>query len=90
MLTKIFYEIDDFMREFKEKYKERLIADKMSKVKYNSRLSMSEVMSILVYSHNYENRTFKDFYLKTVCKDLKSCFPNLVTTHLTKVPNYGL
>jgi len=79
MLTKIFCEIDDFMREFEEKYKERLIADKMSKVNYNSRLSMSEVMSILVYYHNYGNRTFKDFYLKTVCKDLKSCFPNLVS-----------
>ena len=34
MLTKIFCEIDDFMREFEEKYKERLIADKMSKVNY--------------------------------------------------------
>ena len=79
MLTKIFCEIDDFMREFEEKYKERLIADKMSKVNYNSRLSMSEVMSILVYYHNYGNRTFKDFYLKTVCKDLKSYFPNLVS-----------
>lgn len=79
MLTKIFCEIDDFMKEFEEKYKERLIADKTSKVNYNSRLSMSEVMSILVYYHNYGNRTFKDFYLKTVCKDLKSCFPNLVS-----------
>lgn len=79
MLTKIFCEIDDFMREFEEKYKERLIADKTSKVNYNSRLGMSEVMSILVYYHNYGNRTFKDFYLKTVCKDLKSCFPNLVS-----------
>ena len=64
MLTKIFCEIDDFMREFEKKYKERLIADKMSKVNYNSRLSMSEVMSILVYYHNYGNRTFKDFHLK--------------------------
>lgn len=79
MLTKIFCEIDDFMREFEEKYKKRLLADKTSEVNYNSRLSMSEIMSILVYYHNYGNRTFKDFYLKTVCKDLKSCFPNLVS-----------
>ena len=49
MLTKIFYEIDDFMQEFEEEYKKRLIADKSSKVKYNSRLTLSEVMSILVY-----------------------------------------
>jgi len=49
MLTKIFCEIDDFMQEFEEKYKKRLISDKSGKVKYNSRLTLSEVMSILVY-----------------------------------------
>jgi hypothetical protein len=79
MLTKIFCEIDDFMQEFEKSYKERLIADKKSEIKYNSRLSMSEVMSILVYYHNYGNRTFKDFYLKTVKEVLKSYFPNLVS-----------
>jgi hypothetical protein len=79
MLTKIFCEIDDFMQEFEEKYKERLIVNKTSNVKYSSKLTMSEVMSILVYYHNYGNRTFKDFYLKTVCKNLRACFPNLVS-----------
>jgi hypothetical protein len=79
MLTKIFCEIDDFMQEFEGKYKERLIAENGNKKKYNSKLSMSEVMSIVVYYHNYGNRTFKDFYLKTVCKSLKSYFPNLVS-----------
>jgi len=79
MLTKIFCEIDDFMQEFEEEYKKRLIEDKESKIKFNSRLTLSEVMSILVYYHNYGNRTFKDFYLKTVCKSLKSYFPKLVS-----------
>ena len=79
MLTKIFCEIDDFMQEFEEEYKKRLLTNKKERVKYNSRLTLSEVMSILVYYHSYGNRTFKDFYLKTVCRDLKSCFPNLVS-----------
>ncbi|CAA6823765.1 MAG: Unknown protein, partial [uncultured Sulfurovum sp.] len=74
MLTKIFCEIDDFMQEFEDEYKKRLIAEKSSKTKYNSRLTLSEVMSILVYYHNYGNRTFKDFYLKTICKNFKSYF----------------
>ncbi|CAA6810695.1 MAG: Unknown protein, partial [uncultured Sulfurovum sp.] len=56
MLTKIFCEIDDFMQEFEDEYKKRLIAEKSSKIKYNSRLTLSEVMSILVYYHNYGNR----------------------------------
>jgi len=40
------------MQEFEEKYKERLIAENGSKIKYNSKLGMSEVMSIVVYYHN--------------------------------------
>jgi len=79
MLTKIFCEIDDFMQEFEEKYKRRLLESQEVKVKYGSRLSMSEVMTIVVYYHNYGNRTFKDFYLKSVSKHLKSYFPNLVS-----------
>ena len=43
MITKIFCEIDDFMQEFEEHYKKRLIEDKESKGSYNSKLSMSEV-----------------------------------------------
>ena len=49
MLTKIFCEIDDFMQEFEEEYKKRLLTNKEERVKYNSRLTLSEVMSILVY-----------------------------------------
>jgi hypothetical protein len=40
---------------------------------------MSEVMTIVVYYHNYGNRTFKDFYLKSLSQHLKSCFPKLVS-----------
>lgn len=79
MLTKIFCEIDDFMQEFEEEYKKRLVESKDVKVKYGSRLTMSEVMTIVVYYHNYGNRTFKDFYLKSVSKHLKPYFPNLVS-----------
>jgi len=82
MITKIFCEIDDFMQEFEEHYKKRLIEDKesqASKGSYNSKLSMSEVMTIVIYYHNYGNRTFKDFYLKSVSQQLKSYFPKLVS-----------
>jgi len=79
MLTKIFCEIDDFMQEFEEKYKKRLLESQEVKVKYGSRLSMSEVMTIVVYYHNYGNRTFKDFYMKSISKHLKKQFPKLVS-----------
>ena len=79
MLTKIFCEIDDFMQEFEEKYKRRLLESQEVKVKYGSRLSMSEVMTIVVYYHSYGNRTFKNFYMKSVSQHLKPYFPKLVS-----------
>ena len=57
MITKIFCDIDDFMKEFEELYKQKLLEDKGKNSKVNSKLSMSEVMSIVVYFHNYGNRT---------------------------------
>lgn len=79
MLTKIFCEIDDFMKEFEPQYNKRLLTLEEEQSKNNSKLSMSEVMTILVYYHGYGNRTFKDFYTKTVQPHLKSEFPNLVS-----------
>ena len=79
MITKIFCDIDDFMKEFEELYKQKLLENKDKSSKVNSKLSMSEVMTIVVCFHNYGNRTFKDFYLKSVSLHMKKEFPNLVS-----------
>ena len=78
ILTKIFYDCDNFMKEFEEEYNKKFIEDENSKSKYNSRLTMSEIMTILIYFHNSGYRTFKDYYIKYVYKNLKSAFPNIV------------
>jgi hypothetical protein len=36
-------------------------------------------MTIVVLFHNYGNRTFKDFYTKSVCKQMRREFPDLVS-----------
>ena len=79
MITKIFCDIDDFMQEFEEMYKQKLIEEKNLKKKLNSKLSMSEIMTIVVYYHRSGYRTFKDFYLKHMVKNMKLAFPNLVS-----------
>lgn len=79
MLTKIFCEIDDFIKEFEPIYKSKLIPQDNKKSNKNSKLSMSEIMTILVFYHNYGNRTFKDFYIKTVLKYMRKDFPDLVS-----------
>ena len=63
MITKIFCDIDDFMQEFETLYKQKMIEDKEMIGRVSSRLSMSEVMTIIVYFHRSGYRTFKDLAL---------------------------
>ena len=79
ILTKIFCDIDDFMKEFEILYKQKMIEDKSNKSKYNSKLSMSEIMTIVVYFHRSGYRTFKDFYIKYIYKMKSTAFPNIVS-----------
>jgi len=79
ILTKIFVEIDDFVKEYDDEIKKRLISDGIRRRIRESRLSMSEIMTIIVYFHIAKFRTFKDYYLKYVSKYLKDAFPDLLS-----------
>jgi hypothetical protein len=80
-LTQIFCDVDDFYREF-ERFCERAIprlpCDGQPKG-YQSRLSISEVMTIVIAFHGSGYRTFKDFYKQKVLADWRDAFPNLVS-----------
>jgi len=52
---------------------------KNQKRKRSSRLSPSEIMSIIILFHIAKYRTFKDYYTKYVIVSLKEYFPNLVS-----------
>jgi hypothetical protein len=80
-LTQIFCDVDDFYREFEqfcERTIPRLPCDGQPKG-YQSRLSVSEVMTIVIAFHGSGYRTFKDFYQQTVLADWRDAFPNLVS-----------
>jgi len=79
MITKIFCDIDDFMKDFDFKATQKLLTQSTKKAKLNSKLSHSEIMTIVVCYHYSGNRTFKDYYTKVVSKTLKKMFPNLVS-----------
>lgn len=72
-LILIFCRIDDFCQE----YEKHMIEDneKLSK----TALSLSEIMTILIYFHFSGYRTFKWYYTKYVQKYLKSYFPKLLS-----------
>lgn len=75
----IFCEIDDFCREFEPKFNQQLLADGERKRIKPSRMSRSEVMTILVLFHRSGFRDLKRFYTKLVCRYWHQDFPNLLS-----------
>lgn len=80
-LTQVFCDVDDFYGEFEqfcERATPRLPCDGQAK-SYQSRLSISEVMTILIAFHGSGYRTFKDFYIGKVLSHWQDAFPDLVS-----------
>ncbi len=59
ILTKLFVEIDDFMKEFEVQMKQQLIGDGTLQRDRDNRLSMSEIMTIIVYFQMSDIETSK-------------------------------
>lgn len=78
-IVTIFCEIDDFCQQFEPVFKEKLITSQIKKRKRPSKLSLSEVMTIVVYFHISGYRNFKMYYLEQVAKSMRREFPNLVS-----------
>jgi len=75
----MFSEIDDFCLIFEAEYKKRLIKEGEKQRNKEGRLSISEIMTIMVWFHASGYRTFKDYYSKEVIKNLYWAFPKLVS-----------
>ncbi|SFW17083.1 Transposase DDE domain-containing protein [Sinomicrobium oceani] len=80
-ITEIFYVIDEFCKEFeKVTQKHRLVEDTGIKTrKRTSKLSDSEVMTIMVLFHYKQFRNLKHFYLYYVQVHMKKDFPQTVS-----------
>jgi len=62
----LFFEIDEFCQVFEPLWRKRLLADGLRKRERRRRLSLSEVMTILVLFHQSGYRNLKQFYLEFV------------------------
>lgn len=86
-VTRLFCTIDDFWKRFKTDWNKHLIESKKQKRGPKSRLSTSEMMTIVVMFHQSGYRCFKNYY-GYVSTYLKSYFPSLVSydrfVHLKK------
>jgi len=79
MLTEIFYHVDNFCKEYEKKLKEISLNDcNVNRRGPKQRLSMSEILTIVIYFHHSKFRTFKDYY--SILKILhKNAFKKLVS-----------
>ena len=78
-LLELFVSVDDFCQIFLPVWERKLITDGSKKRNRAGQLSLSEIMTILIYFHQSRYRNFKAYYTEHVCKHLRSEFPNLVS-----------
>lgn len=74
-LTTIFYYLDDYCKLFEKSLNMRILSKGMNKRIRKMSLSLSEVVTILVYYHASGFKTFKDYYLR--CPEIRSAFPQM-------------
>jgi hypothetical protein len=78
-LLELFVDVDDFCQIFLPIWHKRLLSDGSKKRLRKGQLSISEIMTIIIYFHQSRYRDFKTYYTEHVCKYLCTEFPNLVT-----------
>ena len=78
-LEVLFCEIDDFCQDFEKQFNRKLINNHQRKRAKKSRLSLSEVMTIIIYFHSSSYRHFKAYYQEKMVKYHQKYFPNLVS-----------
>ncbi|MDD6489180.1 MAG: IS982 family transposase [Clostridia bacterium] len=77
-LLAIFCDVDDFCKAYEEYCQTHLLMSKEQIIPKTS-MSLSEIMTIVIYFHLSNQRTFKWYYLKFVSTILKPYFPKLVS-----------
>lgn len=75
----VFCEIDDFCLAFEPKFNQQLLSDGSRKRIKSSKMSRSEVMTILVLFHQSGFRDLKTFYTKMVARHWHKDFPDLLS-----------
>jgi len=78
-LLELFVSVDDFCQNFLPFWERKLIEDGSKKRQRAGQLSMSEIMTIMIYFHQSQYRNFKAYYTEHVCQYLRGEFPKLVS-----------
>ena len=61
-LTEVFCDVDDFARVFMPEWEKQLLTDGLRQFNRQSRMTMSEIMTIIIAFHMSNHRDFKNYY----------------------------
>ena len=75
-LTELYCHIDDFYQQFKPEFEKQLIENGRKRLRA-CKISVPEIMTILVLFHQLRYRQFKSFYYHHMLGMMKGYFPNL-------------
>ncbi len=78
-INEIFFKVDDFYNGFKGFYQNYLLTSGKKQRRREGKLSISEMMTIIILFHQSCYRHFKGFYIHHVQKNMKKDFPNLIS-----------
>ena len=78
-LDDIFCDVDDFCRVFIPEWEKQQLADGSRKRKRCSRMTTSEIMTIIICFHISHYRDFKNYYLGYISLFYKDAYPNLLS-----------
>ena len=78
-LLELFVSVDDFCQIFLPCWERKLLANGSKKRRRAGQLSVSEIMTILIYFHQSQYRNFKAYYTEHVCNHLRNEFPASVS-----------
>ena len=78
-LLELFCNVDDFCQVFEPKWEQHQLENGLRQRKRKSRMSLSEIITIIIHFHQSNYRTFKAYYTKHVCKHLTTEFPKHVS-----------
>lgn len=78
-LVEIFCFVDDFMKKFTEEWNKYLISSGKKIRNRETKLSSSEIATILILFHRSGCRDFKTFYHRYICVFMKSYFPDCLS-----------
>lgn len=78
-LTDIFCDVDDFCKVFMPQWESQLLADGTRQRNRQCRMTMSEIMTIIIAFHTSHHRDFKNYYTGFVARFYKEYFPTLLS-----------